>query len=81
MSGFHIPVSAKRIKVLGLSGSARKAESLAQFGTPIQESDLVFLAGNGFRIRRTACSKSEVLGALLGIGQLCVRFIFRRKGS
>ncbi len=49
MTGFKTPPSAKRIKVLGLSETARKAEGQAQFGKSIQESDLAFLAGNGLQ--------------------------------
>jgi hypothetical protein len=49
MTDYQIPVSAKSIKVLSLSESARKAESLAQFDKPIEKSDLVFLAGHGLQ--------------------------------
>jgi hypothetical protein len=49
MTNFQIPTSAKRIKVLGLSESARKDEGFAQFGKPIEKDDIAFLAGNGLQ--------------------------------
>ena len=49
MSIFEIPISAKSIKVLSLSESARKAESFAQFDVAIQESDLRFLLSDGLK--------------------------------
>jgi hypothetical protein len=49
MSGFHIPVSAKRIKVLSLSESARKAGDLAEFEKPINESMKVGLLKSGLK--------------------------------
>jgi hypothetical protein len=44
---YQIQISAKSIKVLGVSESARKAEAFAKFDTPIEESDLRFMLGNG----------------------------------
>jgi len=49
MGNFEIPSSARAIKVLSLSESARKAEALAKFDVAIQESDLRYLSGNGLR--------------------------------
>ncbi len=49
MTNFEIPRSAKNLKVIGLSESIRKDESHAQFEKPIEQSDLVFLLGNGLK--------------------------------
>jgi hypothetical protein len=47
MTGFQLPPSAKIVNVIGLAESTRKAESLAQFGKPIDTDDIKSLAGNG----------------------------------
>ncbi len=41
--------SGRNVKVLGLSESLRKVESFARFGKPIEQADIVFLAGNGLQ--------------------------------
>jgi hypothetical protein len=42
-------INGRSVKVLGLSENLRKAESLARFGKPIEQADIVFLAGHGLQ--------------------------------